>query len=446
MKRILSAVFLIWMFVCMTACTRNQAIDLTESTSSVESVNAIPEKVELKVFYSQDNPAAADIVKSYQKDNKDVTLVATAFTDIAKMDKAVGSLSDEEEMPDVILFSKSTCVNTMNMAEMGDFLDLMPLLVQNPEYDESNYFPVMDCGQLNDKQYLIPLRFSCLYFLTSDEKMEENDLKLEEDYVTSDLMNEMSDAVLDCQADQSVMQILNSQTAGGLLYDNLRLSGVMQDGLNNISEETFREYASYTQMCYEQFINSQVLLKAYSRDFTSAFSRVMTFMSNTSLPVNMRYYDSLMRKGLDQNLNLIPYPNHDEPRSITADISLYAAVMQSTEHAQQAVDFVYYAMNMPSKDVAQDLPVSRQAVEQLLNDLCQIEGLVIDIGSARISVDRMSAELREECEVILNRIHSGSIRNYNHEMILEQTMAPFITGDSAFDECYSAFLNQVTLS
>lgn len=227
MKRILSAVFLIWMFVCMTACTRNQAIDLTESTSSVESVNAIPEKVELKVFYSQDNQAAADIVKSYQKDNKDVTLVATAFTDIAKMDKAVGSLSDEEEMPDVILFSKSTCVNTMNMAEMGDFLDLMPLLVQNPEYDESNYFPVMDCGQLNDKQYLIPLRFSCLYFLTSDEKMEENDLKLEEDYVTSDLMNEMSDAVLDCQADQSVMQILNSQTAGGLLYDNLRLSGVM---------------------------------------------------------------------------------------------------------------------------------------------------------------------------------------------------------------------------
>ena len=130
---------------------------------------------------------------------------------------------------------------------------------------------------------------------------------------------------------------------------------------------------------------------------------------------------------------------------MTADVSLYAAALQSADLPQAAYDFIRYAMDTTIGQITNDLPVSRKAVSALLDELCANPGKKINIGSMYVQIPAMSKELRKSCEGILTRITSGNIRNSAIASIFDESMQNYLMEKATFEECYKTFQNRINL-
>jgi len=262
-------------------------------------------------------------------------------------------------------------------------------------------------------------------------------------------MNALISNASSCNEDQSAIQCLFRGTPGGILYDALRLTNVQiadVSGKNlSVTEDTFREYAEYAQMAYGQFMKSAQILKLYSRDFVGGVSKLTTMLSRDSVPYQMRDYSAMFDQGLEERMEVLTLPNCGEPNALTADVTLYAAALQSADQPQAAYDFIRYAMDTGVGEVTNDLPVSRKAVSALLDELCANSGKSMNIGSMNVKIPAMSEELRGSCEKILERITSGNIRNSAIAAIIDESMQNYLMGKATFEEACKMFQNRMNL-
>ncbi len=441
MKKISSVLIILLCFVLLlSACNNTENPGPTAATIGENT---------LDVYYLASDPAASFIVKGYLSKDPHVKLNAVAFQSVEEMDLRISTEATSGKGADVVLFSSGTTLDTAKMAINNAFLDLAPYLSADVSFDAANYYPVLDAGKTGEKQALMPLRFQVQHLLTSEEKLAAGGISLKEGYTYSDLMNVLAANAASCNSDQSAMQCLFSGTPGGILYDALRLANVQIADMNgktlSVSEATFREYAEYAQMAYGQFMKSAQILKLYNRDFVGGVSKLTTMLAKDSLPHQMRYYGALYDQGLEEKLQLLTFPNYGDPNALTADVSLYAAALQSADQPQAAYDFIRYAMDTATGEITNDLPVSRKAVSALLDYLCSNPGKNIPIGSKYVKISLMSQSLRASCEGILGKIRSGNIQNSAIASIFDESMESYLMGQAAFEECYKTFQNRINL-
>lgn len=441
MKKI-SSILIILLCVVMLFSACNNTDNPKQSTAKSE------EKV-LDVYYLASDPAATFIVKEYRSEYPDAKLNAVAFQSVEEMDLRISTEASSGKGADVVLFSSTTTLDAAKMAINNAFLDLAPYLSADEKFNASNYYSVLNAGRIGEEQVLMPLRFQVQYLLTSEEKLSASSISLSEGYSTSDLMNALAANADACNEGQSAMQCLFSGTPSGILYDALRLSSVqivdMSGKILTVSEDTFREYAEYAHMAYGQFMKSAQILKLYSRDFVGGVSKLTTMLSKDSLPYQMRYYDAAYGQALEEKLHVLVFPNYGDSNALTADVTLYAAALQSTEQPQAAYDFIRFAMDATAGEITNDLPVSRKAVSALLDNLCANPGKNINLGSVNAEHPAMSEKLRASCERILGQVTSGNIRNSTIASIFDESMQNYIMGKATFEECYKIFLNRINL-
>jgi len=409
----------------------------------------LEEKTELEVYYLKEDISATTIISNYKAANSGVSVNVKAFSSVEEMDNQIAVVAGADKGPDVILFPKTTNLDWFKMSKGDVFMDLTDYIESDDTFLENNYYSVLEAGKINDRQMLMPLRMQCVYYLTSEEKMVEAQLELPEQYTVTEMFEALTKNAETRGDDTSAIQSLYAQTNGGILYDNLRLSGVEviepEKAELSVPEDIFKEYADFAQVTHEQLEKSSVILEAYSRDFIGAIARLTTMMSNTSLAFNMRYYEAIFREGVNQKLQVLPLPNFNNSETITVDISLYAAVMKHTDQPQLAYEFLRFALDSPVKNPQHDLPISKEALSGLLDTMEDVPGKKISIGSASVTIPRLSEEVRADCEMILERISSGSIRNRSIEAIITESMEPYILGEADFDSCYTKFKNQVEI-
>lgn len=401
------------------------------------------------VYYLSNDPAAAHIINSVRKNSSGLTVNPVAFDSVEEMDLRISTETIGGSGADVILFSSGTTLDTAKMVQNGSFLDLTTYLTEDAGYTEEAYYPVLDAGKADGKQQLMPLRFRLQYLLTSQEKLEKAGVLLKGVQTTAQLFAELEANAKDCGALESAMQCLFRFDPTVHLYDTIRLTGVpildQQSKTLLIQKASLQGYADYGKLAHGQILKSEQILKKYSRDFVGGVSKLTTMLSNTSLPFQMRYYDALFAQGLNEKLQIVTFPSNYEAGTLTADISLYAAVLKDTDQPQEAYEFVRFAMDTSSGDITNDLPVSRESTAALLENLCQYKGKNINIGSMTVTISPMTEALRDDCESILERIGGGSIRNGAVEEIFTETMGRYITGEAEFDICWAEFQNRVEL-
>ena len=148
---------------------------------------------------------------------------------------------------------------------------------------------------------------------------------------------------------------------------------------------------------------------------------------------------------MNEEFQLITYPNQTDANGVTVDIPLYAAVVKKTDNTQDAYSFVRYAMDYDFSNLNEQLPVSKQGVTGLLNNLSANVGKTITVDSFTVNVGRMTAEQETYCKSLLDRITSGSIPNAGIEALFSETFKSYITGESDFESCFQKFTNQMEL-
>jgi len=228
----------------------------------------------------------------------------------------------------------------------------------------------------------------------------------------------------------------------------LRLTDVSIVDIENekisIDKEILKKYSDYTQNYYSKADDIRRIWDLNNSSFTDAYSHWTLLSSMGCMPIILRTYDTYI-EGMNHDMQVYTFPNYDDANSITADISLYAAVMQNTDNPQQAYLFVKSLMDAGMGTFTKDIPVSKGGAKQFLDDLSNFAGKEFSLGQDSVQVKTLTPELRLECETILNSITGGSIRNYSLETIITENMEPYILGEADFDSCYTKFKNQVEI-
>lgn len=431
---------LLCMIFVLSACANLNPLDSTTKGNTEK---------ELTVYYLSKDTAATFIVRGYKPEDATVKINAVAFNSAAEMDLRLSTEAGSGKGADVVLFPSATTLDTAKMAINNAFLDLTPYLSSDGSFDPANYYPVLDAGKVGGKQALMPLRFRPQYLLTSEEKLTNAGIALSEKYSASELMSALAANAANCAEGESAIQCLYSGAYVGILYDTMRLANVQIADMNSktltVSDDTFRVFSEYAKMAYGQIQKSEQILKLYSRDFVGGVSKLTTMLSVDPLPFQMRYYEALFDQALEEKLEVLAMPNHEDAGALTVDVGLYAAVLQSTDCPKEAYAFVRYAMDSAAGDVTNTLPVSKSAVTAVLDELCAQAGKRVNIGSMFVNIPVMSDELRASCEELLGRIDSGNIRNCAVSDIFAESMQGYITGESTFEECYETFKNRMNL-
>ena len=284
----------------------------------------------------------------------------------------------------------------------------------------------------------MPLRMRLMYMMTTQERFE-NALALEDTYTLKQLMQALMEHNALCPEDTSAMHTMHSFDS--FLYDLLRITGVQMVDVEaltrTVSEDTMMEYGVFAKTAYAACLQAAKDMREYgSNNFGEMLRRNTAILSKESLPITLRYFSTLYSKGLEESIALITYPDQNDPEALIADISLYAAVVKTTDNLPGAYSFVRSAMDSSLGNLNQQLPVSKQGVTELLRALGAGTGKTVVFDSQAFAIDKLSPEDEEMCVNILNRIQRGSIPNAAIRSLVAAEMQSFVKGEEGFDSCW----------
>ena len=455
MKKCITIILLVfWCLMLFSGCGPKQA-EVTEPSEPVTTESTGPEETApeeiatLDIYYLADDTCSHYMVNSFNYFMDDVTVNATAFASIEEMDPRIAAEVNANKGPDVIVFPRSTTLDTTKMAMNGNFLDLSGLLANDETFDAKNYYSLLDAGNIGGKQLMMPLRFRLPFYETSQERLATAKIDLSENYTASQLMAAFQTHAASAGEDISTLMYNIESSMGAFIYDPMRLSGVeivdLEKQALTVSDDVFLEYAEYARLMYSEVPKIRNFFKTYGPAFTDGWTHLTSVCGDQQFPLYLRVEEAYYRVAVNETIQILHMPNYEDPASLMADISVYAAVLENTDDAQTAYRFIRYAMDCILGDIQNDLPISRAQVSAHLDDLSWNRGKTFQLPTCSVSVPAMSAELRQLCEQTFDRITSGSIRSDVIDDIFTETMEPYIVGEAEFEECYTKFKNQMNL-
>lgn len=450
MKRTVAVVLCMYLLMLLGGC----GIEQTAATTAPSATTTVLPNREtettaewaLDIYYLQEPIATAkNMISQYASANPDLFINATAFESIEEMDAQITSDLERGNGPDVILFTDATQLDTVKLALNDHFIDLSGMLEEDISFRAENYYPVLESGVIGGGQYLIPLRMRLMYMMTTQESFT-NDLALDEAYTLKQLMQALGECADRCAEEENAMHTMHSFDS--YLYDLLRITGIqivdVDELTQTVSEDMLMEYAVFAQLAYSQCLQAAMDMREYGTDnIGEMLSRNTAILIKESMPANLRYFAAAYSKGLEQEIQLITYPNQYNARELIADISLYAAVINTTDNLPGAYSFIRSAMDNSVGNINEQLPVSRACVEALLATLGTSSGKMITVNSKVVMVDKISEEQKEVCRSLLNRISQGSIANAGVRKIISDGLGGFIMMEKDFDSCYQEIVSEL---
>ena len=279
--------------------------------------------------------------------------------------------------------------------------------------------------------------------------MAAANMELPENYTASQLMTAFQTHAASAGEDISALMDNIESSMGAFIYDPLRLSGVeivdLEKQALTVSDDVFLEYAEYARLMYSEVPKIRRIFKTYGTAFTDGWTHLTSVYGERQFPLYLRVEEAYYRVALNETMQILHMPNYEDPASLTADISVYAAVLKNTDDVQTAYKFIRYAMDCIMGESQNDLPISRAQVSAHLDNLSWNRGRTYNLPTCTVSEPAMSAELRQLCEQTFDRITSGSIRSGVIDEIFAESMEPYIVGEAEFEECYTKFKNQMNL-
>lgn len=452
MKKLFSLILCICLLLSLTACNAQPPQETTPPTVPSDAPTETTENEVLEVWYLKTQfPTAQYITGTFQITHPGITVNATVFTEAEEMDLQLAAQISAGKGPDVVFFTDATTLDTEKMAMRGAFLDLNTLLAEDGTYNPENYFPVMNAGSLDGKQYRMPLRMRLPYLVTTPERAEQ-DLGLSEGYTASQLMQALTDNAAACPEDASAMQFSGDVFLGrgNMVYDGLRLSGLqvadLQSQKQTVSEADFKEFAQYARMSYVQFMKTNQLVRQNQiNSFSGMFAQTTTVYTNQTLPTRLRYFSAINQQVLELDTTLLTFPNYHDPATITADITLYAAIGSNTQVPELAYALLREAMDYRYNDLNEDLPILRKNADGLLSSLSAQMGKTFQEGTVTVRVPIMTTQQKDLCKAIFDRISAGNIRNGAIGTIFNEAMEEYICGTGTLEDGYQRFVNQLEI-
>ncbi len=381
------------------------------------------------------------------------------------------------KMPDVIISNYASVEDYYLYMDQGMFFDLMPYLEEHEMYSEDQYYTqILQGGELNQKQYIMPILFSVDAVMGSTETLNKFAIHLNEIENHTQLMdaliyaqNQETDGMVAFQGNQA-----SSQYLPHIIY-----SASGEEWIDYESMSVSLDQTRFERMCtfYEQYLNEQFeegeIQKGEDIPWGESKElqiKIVTMTTEEGVQIDSFLGDigSIVNGGSSMQLTLHSaaahawfYESHyadreeefqikalpNEKGTATAHITYFGGVYRSAENPKVAFDFLKYLMDT-EVDAFFGLSVNKEnAAKQLeyltntsyrLRPTAPMQNQDGTIANSKLDyvVQPMSVKTKEILEGIIDDVAVASLPNWPVYAILEEQLQKYAKGEIDQTEAY----------
>lgn len=396
----------------------------------------------LTVYVDKTFNFSQEAVAAFQKEHSDVKVKVVAFDSYEEMKTRMNSEVMSGKGPDVLLFDGVYDVDdAFKMSAAGGLLVLDEKVA---ELDEDTYFTtILDAGIANGHQYFLPLGWNILQAYSSQsvivEKGYGDDLYAAYLEEAAALANDDTMGVSSFQygrADGSRMNYF-LDVAGVKLID-------WQAGQLNDNKEQVQQVAEFVKVVSENQDKNMEIAQRYSKDFMGAVSHFTYLAEDFAFMNNMRYYQSVYPRSVNDEMYFAAYKNLDG--GITAQVVQYGAISAYTKHENQAWELLRYIL-----DYTSDLNYSKyERVETVYAPVNKevYAAYVEELATEKApgpgqKVDPLEEKWIQVLEEIPAEVNTAIIPNGAMAKLVQECMDPYLKGADSFDNCYETLMKRL---
>lgn len=436
----------------MICCT---AAGCSSTTHKVE-IKENPDG-ELSVYYlSNTSSIVREMLDKFQSDNTDVTLKAESFSSESDMDSRLATELASGKGPDVMIFDMSTSMDLSKMMTSNNFMDLKPWLDADKTFNADNYYNVLDAGNYNGKQMIMPIAFDTMFFLTTDENLQKAGISDEiQNMELKDCLNAISTAL---QYDEPEYIGLSSlQRSEALCVLLTEYTGYKLSDVNSRKVDIPEDFKVIADICRDlnklQVKYDDLQSKTYSSDYVGQIRNTIVSIYNADPITRTKLMTEAYHKQEPMTVRLACMPSFNGADKYQAAIERCVCVNANTKNASAAYSLVRYLMDYetPLSDNQTEqqysgMPISRIAVKKQLETAKTIGGKKLTSKDGTVSVSPLREEYADDILNCFDNISSSSIVNPKLLEIISDSMGPYFDGTSSdYDACVKDLENKLKL-
>ena len=400
----------------------------------------------LSVYLVQSDALYADALSSFQEQVQDTPLKVTTF-------RSYGAIIDvlNEELlsgggPDVVLYnSVEGLVDGYQLAKSGLFLPLDSFM----EALDPAIYPaaLMNAGNLAGKQYFIPFSYNLIYAYTSEQRMGEMGYSPSDDLYgmmvgESERFMDVPDRVTTARYIYRPDPVNSFFDAAGIRFFDKTSGEVTMD------KAALEEACRFVKVFYDEAEKAAALYAQYdhfTRNFEGAAQHFSFFTEDVSFLDTVRYYQSMFSKKTGSPVISMPYHKRNDPQALCASIVCFGGVNANTKMPEQAYGLLKYILDYDVSNnwseneavSAYYAPVNLVLFQKAVDKLCCTH------GHGPVVVAPLTEENGEHLKETAQRITDAVIPNATLGLRLQESLDPYFTGESSFEDCYDALLDQL---
>jgi len=175
--KILAIFMLLNLVLCGCSGTTGESTTAAAATGTTKADETEP-LGELTVYLFKNSATAQQgyftEAKTFAARNSEYEIHIEAFDDVETMEERLKTELTAGQGPDVIMADSFFGLDIMELARNGALYDMTDIIAADDDFtDEQYYMPVMKAGQIEDRQYVIPLSFTVPTFVSSTSALEE---------------------------------------------------------------------------------------------------------------------------------------------------------------------------------------------------------------------------------------------------------------------------------
>ena len=388
------------------------------------------------VYVPGDNRQIKEAVAEFQKENSDLVMNIEEFEDLSELETRLSTELMSGKGPDVILMTEDMSIDVWKMVENQQFYDISGMLSDSEKYISA----VLESGQYQEKQYLLPLSFSVMQLYTSEERLNQvtEGENLAFGAHVSEIMEVLYNDLQNATAEQGT--IVNQLGEEDILYRWMQSAGY--DMLNEDFDETlFKQIADTWQQVEAHREEVSSIATQYANNFLGVIEHVTFMLEDLQLTNNIRYYATMYNDQAGKNMQVI-VPKTDEGYHVR--VTAWGGIKSSSDYVDEGIELLQSIMDYPiSSDFfkygeeAYDLSINQE------NLAANVQEVIEKTGRAKPTSKELREPYATQIQDFITQIVGAYIPNTAVGDIVQETLQPYIEGTSDFESCYEEMVGRL---
>lgn len=376
--------------------------------------------------------------------NREYTIEIEEFNDEEAMEERLKIELTAGQGPDVILSDMLLSLDMMELAGNGTLYDMTDIIAADTSFTAENYYmSVMKAGQIEDRQYVIPLSFTLPAFISSDTALEDAGIDWD-DSSTLEVYEQMLHFLKSDDTEkisgwggwlETGLTLLSSCGKTPVSYDTgeVLIDGKDERMVLELGTEIFKQGNSW--------IGDNMALN--TGGFVKELAKLPLIYTNLNTsPNQLRLYYSAYA-AVDKGDEFRMYFAPDEEGNHHALVQEFAAVTRNVENPELAWQLIRFVIDHEqSFELFAGVSLNRKVTAAHLENLSAYKGK--NLGD--FQVEKMPETYTNQLADAYDRITDATVQQFSPvHAAVRDGMISCIRNEVDFDSMIDEIVNKLTL-